>query len=181
MSGQSSWFELSHISYFMDKQNQSQNKWAYFFKFEANSLQVKDLEEMFFKRFGYPLIENFLCALKYWEAKSWGLETISNEELQRFKEYPKYRKCIKRVDSDKAFKILKNDITDYGIPTKWNQEFHYKEIDLFLSEKNLQSYCQIKFHKSEDFQKLQECNFLFGFIPNSQELASIINSQMPLS
>ena len=93
----------------------------------------------------------------------------------------KYVKCIKRVDNEKAFKEMEADIKDYGIPTKWNEQFDYGNIDQFLAHKELKYFCPIKFYREEDFQKLQECNFLFNFVPSGPELTQIISEVIPQS
>ena len=69
MSGQKAWYSMEFIDYFFDMKNKD-NKWNKYFSFEKNQVDQKDLKEQFEKEFDYPLIDNFICAFKYWQEKA---------------------------------------------------------------------------------------------------------------
>ena len=174
---------MSFIWYFLGEANnrdQKDNKWSPLFQYEADKKTELQLKEMFKKQFDdeLPFVDNFLCAFKYWEELKRNMGTIKKDDLRAFPEDMKYKKCIKRIDKDSVYKTLKDTLTteDYGIPSEWNKKFHFGLLDKFLKDRELKYYCPVKFHRAEDYQKLQECNFLFGFIPGEEELTEIINN-----
>ena len=60
---------MEFIDYFFDMKNKD-NKWHKYFNFEKNQVDQKDLKNQFEQEFGYPLIDNFICAFKYWQEKA---------------------------------------------------------------------------------------------------------------